>query len=157
LRCHWYFLFSATTTTVTAVSLPNQCLNYSALIPDATRYYNYTGPGNCTGLVSPQDCTTAYPNGWYRIQSSSYGITITTTPPTSLCRCGANYPGWWNGILPTTAGQTVSASLCYWASNGVPCWFSLPGTSATNCNGYYVYYLGLFNSCSNNMRFCTTF
>ncbi|CAF1450385.1 unnamed protein product [Rotaria magnacalcarata] len=102
------------TAVVTTSSLPSQCSSYATLIPDAARYYNYTGPGNCSGLVSPQDCTTAYPNGWYRIQSASYGTTITTTPPTSLCHCGAQWTGWWNGILPTTPGQTTSASLCYW-------------------------------------------
>ncbi|CAF3671683.1 unnamed protein product, partial [Rotaria socialis] len=112
---------------------------------------------NCSVLVSPQDCTAAYPNGWYRIQSTSYGTTITTTPPTSLCHCGAQWAGWWNGILPTTPGQTASASLCYWGSSSNTCWYSLPGTNATNCNGYYVYYLGLYTNCFNNMRFCTTF
>ncbi|CAF1559683.1 unnamed protein product, partial [Rotaria sordida] len=131
----------------TVLNLPPQCTSYNT-INDATRLATYTASTCCT-------CDSGY-NGWYRMTGSS-GSQLVTSPVT-IGSCGSNYPSWWNGTHPSTVGATASGTQCVNYS-GYLCYssYSLTSILATNCNGYYVYYLQPLTCvcCGIYPRYCT--
>ncbi|CAF1396181.1 unnamed protein product [Rotaria sp. Silwood1] len=137
--------FALLSTISTAISLPPQCTTYNT-INDATRIVNYS---SCCW------CDSGY-NGWYRITGSSG--TQLVTYPVSTGYCGSNQPSWWNGTHPSTIGATTSGTQCV-SYSGYLCYssYSINSVLATNCSGYYVYYLQPLTCicCSIYPRYCT--
>jgi hypothetical protein len=75
--------------------------------------------------------------------------------PPNTGSCGASYPAWYNGTYPSTAGSTISSTVCVHVSGSL-CSTSYPiSISVTNCNGFYVFYLP--SATNFNIRYCTTF
>lgn len=67
--------------------------------------------------------------------------------------CGANYTGWFNGILPTIVDTKVDESVCF-VKDSDDCFISLK-SSVTYCLGdFYIYNLSPVPIC--NARYCTT-
>ena len=123
--------------------LPAQCFAYTSST-DSTRLHTYTS-SCCSadhGLTS----------GWYRF-SGDGGNRLVNTQLTSMGICGTTYPGWWNGTLPMKAGSTNVGNVCFY--DGRECANPLSPISATNCSGYYVFYLVTLPCCSS-YRYCTT-
>jgi hypothetical protein len=82
------------------------------------------------------------------------GTQLITTQLSKTNICGATYPGWWNGTLPMIAGTTNVGNICFY--NGASsCADPHSPISATNCSGYYVFYL-IPISCCSQYRYCTT-
>jgi hypothetical protein len=128
-------------------NLPSQCTSYT-INADSTRSVTNTGCQNCIS-----DTSAYLTAGWYRFTEGA-GTRLLTTPP-STTMCGATYPGWFNGTLPTTVGATSTGSLCInYASNLCYVSWSSSPVSATNCNGFYVFYLTPILIGSS--RYCTT-
>ncbi|CAF0788282.1 unnamed protein product [Adineta steineri] len=86
---------NGTTGTSSSSSLPSQCSAYTT-ISDVTRLTTCTGTYN-------YDC--GWTAGWYRF-SGSGGTQLATTPSSTLYCC-TQYPGWFNGTLPSTSGTTT--------------------------------------------------
>ncbi|CAF1310056.1 unnamed protein product [Rotaria sp. Silwood1] len=90
--------------------------------------------------------------GWYRFVGAS-GTQLVTQKLSITNICGASYPGWWNGTLPMIIGATNVGNVCFY--NGDSCNNPISPISATNCSGYYVFYLITIPCCSS-YRYCTT-
>ncbi|CAF4094670.1 unnamed protein product [Rotaria sordida] len=123
---------SSSDSSSSSVSLPSQCTSYIAN-SDSTRLTTYTSCINCFS-----DTSGTFTTGWYRFMNT--GTRLATTPP-SYGSCGVSYPAWYNGTFPSTAGSSVTGTVCVqWSGN--LCHSSYITTiSVTNCNGYYVFYL----------------
>lgn len=136
-----FFVLSASTTN----SLPSQCTSY-VLNTDGTRNIAYMGCCYC-------DTFGSISTGWYRF-SGAAGTQLVTAP-VSINKCGTNYPGWFNGSLPSTVGATTSGMVCA-NYNGDLCYssYSVSSVMATNCGSFYVFYLLGMPYC--NTRYCTT-
>ncbi|CAF1244512.1 unnamed protein product [Rotaria sordida] len=138
---------SASTTISTSISLPSQCTSYNTLT-DISRLSTYTS-GCCP-------CDSTVSTGWTRITGSAGTQLITY--PVSTSYCSTNTPGWWNGTHPSTIGATTSGTLCV-SYSGYLCnpSYSISPILATNCSGYYVYYLQSMGCycCSFYPRYCT--
>ncbi|CAF2117244.1 unnamed protein product [Rotaria magnacalcarata] len=132
-------------TSATSVTLPYQCTSCSS-INDMTRLSTYTA-GCCP-------CDSAY-NGWYRFTGSSGSQLITF--PVNTGFCSTNAPGWWNGTHPSTVGATANGNFCAnYAGYICNPSYSTASVLATNCNGFYVYYLvPLYCCCGIYPRYCT--
>jgi hypothetical protein len=140
----YFFYFSFTGSTVSSATvLPTQCFAYT-IITDRTRLHTYE---SC--------CVTDYnqATGWYRFMGNG-GTRLITTQPSKTNTCNANYPGWWNGTLPMTAGTSTVGNVCFY-DGGSSCTNPLSPISATNCSGYYVFYL-MAIPCCTSYRYCTT-
>ncbi len=133
---------TALTTTVTSTALPTQCTNATMII-DPTRSAGYTGALGCD-LPGPFDTP-----GWF--QFSGAGGTILANCAVPENSCGAQSTGWYSGVYPSTAGDTINGTVCY-NFLGNTCVYS-NSISITNCNGYYVFYLSPPPQC--NLRYCT--
>ncbi len=130
------------TTTVTLTALPAQCTSYS-LVNDSTRSAGNSGGVGCD-LPGPFNTT-----GWFRF--SGAGGTILANCAVTANSCGTQSSGWYNGVYPSTAGDTINGTVCFnwiWGT----CSYTAT-VSVTNCNGYYVFYLGTPPQC--NLRYCT--
>ncbi|CAF1045039.1 unnamed protein product [Rotaria sp. Silwood1] len=140
--------YALLSTISTALSLPPQCTSYSTLT-DISRLSNYTS-GCCP-------CDSTVSTTWYRITGAAG--TQLLTYPVSTGYCSTNTPGWWNGTHPSTIGATTSGTLCT-SYSGYLCHpsYSINSILATNCNGYYVYYLQTISCycCWIYPRYCTT-
>ena len=138
-RVYLFFLAS----TATSSSLPSQCTSYTTNT-DFTRNVGYTGCCWCDSVITA---------GWYRF-SGAAGTQLITSPVT-IYSCGTDYPGWFNGSLPTTAGATTSGFVCI-NYIGYICYipYSITSILATNCGSFYVFYLTPMTACST--RYCTT-
>lgn len=140
---NFFFLLASST----APSLPSQCTTYGT-ISDNYRVVTYTSCGSSV-------CDSF--NSWYRI-SGAAGTQLATSP-VSQTSCGSYYPAWFNGSLPTVPGTTTSGVGCVYY-NGNICFssYSTYPVLATNCNGFYVFYLPSLTCicCSCNYpRYCT--
>ena len=126
-----------------ANTLPYQCTVYNTL-SDSTRSVTYTSCLTCY-------CETSGLNAWYRFTGAP-GTRLWTSPPSSNA-CAAYYTAWFNGTLPTTVGATSIGTGCV-NVNGALCQssYSIPSILATNCNGFYVFYLLPFPYCYT--RYC---
>jgi len=131
----------------TSIRLPYQCSNY----------------GSLTDFFRPATYTSAYcacdsiGSSWYRV-SGAAGTRLATSP-VSTGGCGTSYPAWYNGSLPTTPGATSSGVACV-NLGGTLCYlgYSSSIVLATNCNGFYVFYLTPLTcccSCSSYPHYCT--
>ncbi len=129
-----------------SVSLPIQCYTYSTL-NDAYRNYQNNNP--CCN--TPYDTSGYISAGWFRITGSA-GTQLYTSPISTTSTCGASYPGYFNGTLPSTAGTLSTGNVCFYA--GTPCGYSTSPISVINCNGYYVFYL--IPTSSTSYKYCTT-
>jgi hypothetical protein len=134
----------------TSISLPSQCSSYN-ILSDYYRATTYTvscGSGTCESSM----------NAWYRVTGAA-GSQLATSP-VNTGGCGTYYPAWFNGTLPTTAGFTTSGVACV-NVNSTLCYlgYSGPVVLATNCNGFYVFYLTSLScpccSCWYYPRYCT--
>ena len=130
------------TTTVTTRSLPAQCTNYT-LNTDETRRPPYTSTSSCD-----YEAFDVIPT-WVRFQDPAG--TLLATCPMSPNTCGTQFPGWYTGLYPSTAGDITYGVVCY-VSDSDLC-FETSGVIITNCNGYYVFYLRDPPTC--DMRYCT--
>ncbi|CAF1181130.1 unnamed protein product [Rotaria magnacalcarata] len=135
---------SSDTNNTNSVTLPSQCSSYTNNT-DSTRNAGYYC-GSCY-------CDNGLATGWYRFTGSA-GTQLVTSP-ISTGYCGTNYPGWFNGTLPTTVGGLSSGFLCI-NYVGTVCYFpySLDSIIVTNCSGFYVFYLRATPYCYS--RYCTT-
>jgi hypothetical protein len=144
----FYFLdgktcFALLATYASSSSLPSQCTSYITN-SDFTRNVGYTGCCYCdTGLTA----------GWYRF-SGAAGTQLITSP-VNVNLCGYDYPGWFNGSLPTTVGGITTGMVCV-NYIGYICYipYSVASVLATNCGSYYVFYLTPMPACFS--RYCTT-
>ncbi len=142
------FFFLATVST--SIILPYQCSNYATLS-------DFFRPVTYTSVCGSSTCENAS-NAWYRVTGAA-GTQLATSP-VSTGSCGTDYPAWFNGTLPTTPGTTTSGVACV-NVNGNLCYlgYSGPVVLATNCNGFYVFYLTSLLcpccSCVYYPRYCT--
>ena len=136
-----FIVFILTAIATTAVSLPSQCANYTA-IADATRDIAYSSSSACDSGVFG---TTGI---WVRFQSPG-GTTIATSDP-GPSYCGADAPGWYNGSYSSSVASTTVGTVCY--SWGNTCNWSNQ-ISVTNCGAYFVFLLVNPPACS--LRYCT--
>ncbi len=133
---------TALTTTVTSTALPSQCTNATMII-DPTRSAGYTGPYGCD-VAGPFNTT-----GWF--QFSGAGGTMLANCAVPANSCGTQSTGWYSGVYPSTAGDTINGTVCFNFAGNI---CRNPNSiSVTNCNGYYVFYLGPPSHC--NLRYCT--
>jgi hypothetical protein len=130
------------TSTVTTTPLPRQCTNYT-LVNDSTRSAGYSGPFTCD-LSGTFNIT-----GWFRFDSLGGVILANCAVPENSCSTQAS--GWYSGVYPSTAGGTMNGTACFNFYYGT-CSYTA-SASVTNCNGYYVFYLGPPPQC--NLRYCT--
>ncbi len=130
------------TSTVTTTPLPRQCTNYT-LVNDSTRSAGYSGPFTCD-LSGTFNIT-----GWFRFDSLGGVILANCAVPENSCSTQAS--GWYSGVYPSTAGGTTNGTVCFNWYYGT-CSYTATA-SVTNCNGYYVFYLGPPPQC--NLRYCT--
>ncbi|CAF3598512.1 unnamed protein product [Rotaria sp. Silwood1] len=130
-----------------SVSLPSQCTSYISN-SDSTRLTTYKSCVNCFS-----DTSGSFTTGWYRFMNTA-GTRLATTP-SSYGSCGVSYPTWYNGTFPSTAGSTITGTVCVqWSGN--LCYSPYITTiSVTNCNGYYVFYL--IPMTTTGIRYCTTY
>lgn len=130
-----------------SANLPSQCSNYITN-SDPTRLSTFVGCTSCFYDTSPY-----FSVGWYRFTGGA-GTQLANTPP-NTGNCGASYPAWFNGSLPTTAGSTISSIVCVHGAN-ILCNPSYPiSISITNCNGFYVFYLP--SATTTLIRYCTMY
>ena len=128
-----------------SVSLPTQCYAYGSLTDVYRRYSN--GYSCC---YSPYDDSSTLPSGWYRI-SGSAGTELYSSVITTTSRCGASYPGYFNGTFPSTAGALSTGNVCFYT--GSTCGYSLSPISVLNCSGFYIFYLR--STSSTSYKYCT--
>jgi hypothetical protein len=140
-----FYVFPASTTVVSG-TLPVQCYAYASLTDS---YRNLQNSYSCCPL--PYDTASYLPGGWYRV-SGSAGTQLVTSPVSTTGTCGASYPGYFNGTLPSTAGALTTGNACFYT--GTPCGYSISPISVINCNGFYIYYLSPVTN--SNYRYCTT-
>ncbi len=135
---------TSTTTACTAASgLPSQCSCYT-LITDGTRNANYTGGNN--GCDQTGSFASA---AWYGFSGAAGTMLASSVVPSY--QCGTQATGWYSGVYPSAAGNTITGTVCYnWLGNSCD---SSNSISVTNCNGYYVFYLPPTPNC--NYRYCT--
>ncbi|CAF2702749.1 unnamed protein product [Rotaria sp. Silwood2] len=135
---------SAGTSSTYTVSLPSFCSSYTN-ISDATRNVGYSS--SCC------PCDSGLVAGWYRFVSPAG--TQLATAPVGTGYCGTTYGAWFNGTLPTTVGGVSAGFACVYYSGSI-CYssYSVEAIIATNCNGFYVYYLKPMITC--NFRYCAT-
>lgn len=91
-------------------------------------------------------CDRAFTWGWYRFDS--YVGDKMPDYKIAEMRCGTIHPVWMKGTHPTFNEGTVDRTACinfYDMMDG--CFASLK-MKVTNCNGFFVYYLGPTHSCS---------
>ena len=89
--------------------------------------------------------------GWYRFTGSG-GTQLLMKPTAANGFCGASCPGWWNGTLPNRISDTTVGSVLF--DNSDSCTGSIYPILATNCSGFYVFYLSP-TSCCSSYRYCT--
>ena len=132
-----------TSTSVTIVSLPNQCTSYTTNT-DSTR-----NVASGTGSL----CDNTLVAGWYRFIGGAG--TQLAAAYVNINKCSTSATGSYNGSMPSTAGTTTYGTLCL-NNNGYLCSGTGSGATiaVTNCNGYYVYFLSPILNC--NSRYCTT-
>ncbi|CAF1278090.1 unnamed protein product [Adineta steineri] len=136
---------TTTTTTTTATTVPPQCSSYTMITNGARNVYDTSGVGY--GCDAHDAIATA---GWYRFSGASGTRLANYAVSPGLCASAAS--GWYGGTYPSTAGSTISGTVCYNYS-GNTCYYSSP-ISVTYCaGGYYVYYLPPPPTC--DMRYCT--
>ena len=138
-------VFSAATTAASG-TLPVQCYAYASLT-DAYRNLQ----NNYACCWGPYDYASSLPGGWYRV-SGSAGTQLVTSPINYMNTCGSDYPGYFNGTLPSTAGALTTGNVCFYT--GSACGYSISPISVINCNGYYIYYLS--PTPNSNYKYCTT-
>ncbi len=131
------------TTTITLSSLPEQCDSYTIIADDDTRSPDYTGATFC------DDTTFNSTPEWVRFTGS--GGTILASCPINISSCGADAPGWYSGIYPSSAGTIGSGYVCFNYFSNDCYWTNF--ILVTNCNGFYVFYLTAPPAC--NLRYCT--
>ncbi len=136
------------TTSITAgVStspMPPQCTN-ATLIEDGTRSAGYyIAAAGCDKTDPPLNVA-----GWYNFTGPGGMILANCVVAPLLCGTGAT--GWYSGVYPATPGQTLDANACFNWNHNTCNW--LNPIKATNCNGYYVFYLTPPPVCS--LRYCT--
>jgi hypothetical protein len=133
----------STSTVVTSNPLPSQCFNYTS-ITDGTRNAASTASGGCDNSTFPSTPI------WIRFSGAAG--TMLANCAIEPYHCGANSPGWYTGLYPTTAGYTTNGTVCYAWMDGATCFYS-NSVSITNCNNYYVFALVQPTTCS--LRYCT--
>ena len=126
----------------TTTMLPIQCFTYTTHTDSTRRHTHQSYSGDDRSLIT----------GWYRFTGNG-GTQLITTQLSQTTICGTTYPGWWNGTLPMIAGTTTAGNVCFYDGSS-SCVNSLSPISATNCSGYYVFYLLPTPCCS--YRYCTT-
>jgi hypothetical protein len=74
---------------------------------------------------------------WYRFTGNAGTKMPTTCVPSN--RCQTHAPGWVNGALPTTNGETVTRKVCFnWSSNCCK-WYR--NIRIRNCGSFLVFEL----------------
>jgi hypothetical protein len=140
-----FYVFPASTTAASG-TLPVQCYAYASLTDS---YRNIQNGYSCCQL--PYDTASYLPGGWYRV-SGSAGTQLVASPVSTTGTCGASYPGYFNGTLPSTAGALTTGNACFYT--GTPCGYSISPISVINCNGFYIYYL--LPTTNLDYKYCTT-
>ena len=90
---------------------------------------------------------------WYRFSVASvltYMPESCPQPQTDIC--GATYPGWLNGIHPTTAEGMATRTVCFSDSSQCCSWSTT--IQVKNCGAFYVYKLG--PPPTSNLAYCAT-
>jgi hypothetical protein len=140
-----FCVISATNPSATT-SLPVQCYTYASLTDLSRNIVN-----NYPCCYSPFDYAPTLTPGWYRV-SGSAGTQLVVSAVSTLNTCGADYPGYFNGTLPSTPGALTTGNACFYT--GISCGYSLSPISVINCNGYYIFYL--LPTPNIDYRYCTT-
>ncbi|XP_078371975.1 von Willebrand factor D and EGF domain-containing protein-like isoform X3 [Oculina patagonica] len=159
-----YFLFSLTTVIFLSWSLT---FVQSDLCTKRPQCCKKGAPGGYTELDNPRRstesvfkagqsaiCDRALTWGWYRFVSY-VGGKMPEKNKIAEMRCGTVHPIWMKESHPTFSEGTVDRTACinfYDLNNG--CFTSLK-IKVTNCNGFFVYYLGPTHTCS--LAYCAGF
>ena len=89
---------------------------------------------------------------WYRLTGDAGSYLPESCPQPQTHVCGTSYPGWLNGIHPTTAEGVVTRTACFSSSAGC-CTYST-SIKVKNCGDFYVYEFAPVPTCS--LRYCVT-
>ncbi|KAJ7390749.1 hypothetical protein OS493_022307 [Desmophyllum pertusum] len=123
------------------IGVSQGCSSYTDFT-DADRHVSYGSGSKCDSPLS---------TGWYRFTGDA-GSYMPESCPGVVNICGTSYPGWLNGIHPTTAEGVVTRTVCFVYSATACCHWSRT-IEVQNCGYFYVYKL-LASPC--NMRYCGT-
>ncbi|XP_056015364.1 uromodulin-like isoform X4 [Ostrea edulis] len=113
----------------------------------STLFENYARTENCKhdGVHSP--CDRYITPGWY----------VTDNPILDQCpdllSCGAVYPVWFNGSLPTSGDGIVTEKLC--KTGFFDCCTRTYDIQIKNCGTHYVYCLPALDACPERICFGT--
>ena len=97
-------------------------------------------------------CDNALITAWYRLTGDAGTYLPESCPQPQGDICGTTYPGWLNGIHPTTAEGVVTREACF--SSDSQCCYYHTSIKVKNCGDYYVYELTPVPACS--LRYCVT-
>ena len=97
-------------------------------------------------------CDHSLITAWYRLTGDAGTYLPESCPQPQADICGATYPGWLNGIHPTTAEGVVTRAACF--SSDSQCCYYHTSIKVKNCADYYVYELAPVPACS--VRYCVT-
>lgn len=150
----WFFVCAIAVSAVLLIVLITLVGSSSAVLP--SQCFAYTNLAESTRLVTHTSCChddNSLTSGWHRFTGNA-GTRLATSPLSQSYACGGNYPGWWNGTLPTKRGSTTMGNVCFYQGTST-CDSTLSPISATNCGDYYVFYL-IAPKCCGNFRYCST-
>ena len=89
---------------------------------------------------------------WYRFTGDAGSYLPESCPQPQTDVCGTSYPGWLNGIHPTTAEGVVTRTACF--SSSAECCTYFTSIEVKNCENCYVYKLTPLRACYS--RYCVT-
>ncbi|XP_067673314.1 oncoprotein-induced transcript 3 protein-like [Haliotis asinina] len=97
----------------------------------------------------PEECDRYITENWYQVVNY-HGSLEMPTSHVDINSCGANYPGWLNGTLPSVSDDIVDMTVCVSFYNE-PCRKQVT-IQVKNCTHFYVYFLVKMGGCSE--RYC---
>ncbi|XP_046553819.1 oncoprotein-induced transcript 3 protein-like [Haliotis rubra] len=118
--------------------------------PCADHKYIYDNGGRSPKCpYQPEECDRYITENWYQVVNY-HGALEMPTSHVDINSCGANYPGWLNGTLPSETDGIVDMTVCVSFYNE-PCRKQVT-IQVKNCGLFYVYYLVKMGGCSE--RYC---
>lgn len=97
-------------------------------------------------------CDAALTSAWYRLTGDAGSYLPESCPQPQSDVCGTSYPGWLNGIHPTTSEGVVTRTACF--STSTECCTYSTSIEVKNCGNFYVYKLAAAPTC--DLGYCVT-
>ena len=97
-------------------------------------------------------CDSSLADEWYRLIGDAGSYLPESCPQPQSDVCGTSFPGWLNGIHPTTSEGVVTRQACF--SSSTSCCAYSTTIEIKNCGNFYVYKLAPVPACFS--RYCVT-